>query len=354
MNSRQFAVVCVLVAVGAGALAVPSVAFHTAGVEAVQVADDSGGSELGLQVSSFAQASATDASESVEAGIWEVRANTSAEPEAEIRDRAATLERRLERLQERIARLEDRRENLSEAAYTARASALRVQAANIRSHIEQANETAARKGVNATALNELRGKAANMTGPEIAEAARNITDTPRGPPGGVGPPVKNETGPPSETPGRGNGNGPPENRTGMGDGPPENRTEMGDGTPGQDRGQSNDTARNNPGDNRPSMNDTARGQPGGEDAPGNASSGERGSGQQDGESASPDRGRNDADSGTDSSNDRGSNGSDASGSENRGAGSSGNDGANDSKPADNANSGSSQGDDEDGDEDDES
>lgn len=316
MNTRQIAVVCVLVVVGAGALAVPSVAFHTAGVEAIQTADDD--AELGVQVSSFAQASATDASESVDAGIWEIRANASANPGAEIRNRTAALENRLERLEARTKQLEDRRENLSKAAYNARASALRVQVANIRSHVEQVNKTAARKGVNTTKLDELRGKAGNVTGPEVAQAARNITDPPRGPPGNNGDP-----GPPSEKPGRGNGNG-------NGDAPRENESSAGDGMSGAgpDRGQSNEngTDRGGPDENGtdrggPNENKTDGGPPEGDESTGNAPSGEQESGPQDANNASAERGQNSGDREPDTPDDRGSNGNDATDSENPDSGS---------------------------------
>lgn len=268
MNSRQLAVVCVLVVVGAGALAVPSVAFHTAGVEAVQMADDNE-TEFGVQVSSFAQASATDASESVDAGLWEVRANTSDDPGAEVRNRTASLEARLDRLEERTERLEDRRGNLSEAEYTARASALRVQAANIRSHVERTNATATRNGVSTEGLAELRNRAGNTTGPEVAAAARNITDAPRGPPGGVGPP--------SGSPGPGDVNGPPANGS---------QAESGNHT---DRGP----------ENGPAANDTDRGESARDRSPDNTSS-DRGSDTRDGDrrSADSDRGGNDTEDST--------------------------------------------------------
>lgn len=256
MKPRQLAVVCLLVAVGAGALAVPSVAFHSAGVDAVQVDNGDNGTEFGVQVSSFAQASATDTSESVDAGMWEARINNSDRPEEEIQNRTASLDARLDRLSERTAQLENRSDNLSEAAYNARASALRVQAANLRSHVERANMTATQRGVDTAKLDELRNKAANVSGPEVAAAARNITDRPRRPPQDSrgGGPAGDSPGMNDSDRGPGNGmsagdgdRGSAGDNTTRGDGP------AGDAGPGSD---SDDSTPAEPGENSTDSGDS--------------------------------------------------------------------------------------------------
>jgi hypothetical protein len=180
---------------------------------------------FGTQVTSFMQASAASANSSVESGIWQVSVNRSAQPEGAVENRTAALDRRLDRLQNRSEALAAMRGEIPEVAYTARASAIRAQVDSLRTAISEANETARRVGVNTTRLDRLRDRAANMTGPEVAALARNITDVRRGPPPGAGPP----NGTPGEGP-PGNGTaGPP------GEGPPGNGTAgpPGEGPPGQ-------------------------------------------------------------------------------------------------------------------------
>ncbi|MFB6120163.1 MAG: hypothetical protein ABEJ68_03490 [Halobacteriaceae archaeon] len=106
-----------------------------------------------------------------------------------------SLSDRLTELRERKASLTARYENgsLSRGEYQARLARLGAQ---IRSLTQMANQTsdAARdlpaealeaKGVNVSALTELRQNAANLSGPAVAAAARNLTNG--GPPAGVGP-----------------------------------------------------------------------------------------------------------------------------------------------------------------------
>lgn len=170
-------------------------------------------SNLGAQVSSFAQASAADANTSVDTGMWEAGVNDSDNPAAAVDNRTNALFDRLERLQERSDDLEAKRDNgtINEQAYEARASAIRSQIANVEYKINHTEQTASNVGVGVdeTKLNELRSNAANMTGPEVSALARNITDAPRGPPAHAGP--GNETGPPDHAgPDNETDNGPPE------------------------------------------------------------------------------------------------------------------------------------------------
>lgn len=192
MRLRQIGIVWLLVAVGIAVMAVPSLGLYSSGMDTVASVennedDEQIEGEFGIQVSSFSQTTATDASETVDAGLWQIRVNASEKPDEAIENRSISLSDRIKRLDERVKQLEERRENLSTAEYTARASALRAQTKHMHSHVEQANRTAFSQGVHSPALDRLRNDAANMTGPEVSELARSITDTPGGPPANAGP-----------------------------------------------------------------------------------------------------------------------------------------------------------------------
>ena len=251
-TSRWVAVAAVLAAVGMTIVA-PVAAFAPAGPvpqaggngtadngTAGDTADNrTVNGSFGTQVTSFMQASAASANSSVESGIWQTSVNRSAQPERAVENRAAALDRRLDRLQNRSEELAAMRERgeIPEVAYTARASAIRAQIDSLRTAISEANETATQVGVNTTRLDRLRDRAANMTGPEVAALARNITDVGRGPPPGAGPPngTPPQAGPPGNGTGGPPGEGPPDDR---GDGgPPDDR---GDGGPPDDRGDGQD------------------------------------------------------------------------------------------------------------------
>ncbi|GAA0205913.1 hypothetical protein GCM10009000_020190 [Halobacterium noricense] len=99
-------------------------------------------------------------------------------------------------------------------------------------------ETLRERGVNASAIDELRRNASEMAGGEVAEAARGIggADTGKGLAGDPGPPE--DAGPPADA---GNGNdGPPED-AGPGDGDDEDADDRGEGAAGKpnDRGNLN-------------------------------------------------------------------------------------------------------------------
>lgn len=192
---------------------------------------------FGEQVSSFAQSSAADANHTMDSGIWNVSVSRAENPEQPVRERVGGLERRIDRLEAQIADLD--RENMSSAEYNARASALRSKLSNLRDAVEQTNQTANRVGVDAEKLNTLRNRASNMTGPEVAALARNITDAPRGPPEDAGPPEN--AGPENGTDG-----GPPE------DAGPDNRTDQG---PPEDRGPANGSDGGPPADSGNQGND---------------------------------------------------------------------------------------------------
>jgi uncharacterized membrane protein YgcG len=255
---------------------------------------------FGTQVTSFMQASAASANSSVESGVWRASVNRSAQPERAVENRAASLDRRLDRLQNRSEELAAMRERgeIPEVAYTARASAIRTQIDSLRTAISEANETATQVGVNTTRLDRLRDRAANMTGPEVAALARNITDVRRGPPPGAGPP--NGTPPQAGPPGNGTGGPPSEGPPGNGTGGPPSEGPPGNGTTGP------------PGEGQP-----------GEGQPGDGAPDDRGSGQDDAQ--------DDEDSDErDEDEDGGDDGSDDGGSSASGSGSSGGSGNSDS------------------------
>ncbi len=245
-TSRLVAVAAVVAAVGITVVA-PAAAFAPAGplpqAGANGTADDGAddrrtNGSFGTQVTSFMQASAASANNSVESGVWRASVNRSAQPEQAVERRTTTLDRRLDRLQNRseeLAALRERGE-IPEVAYTARASTLRAQAASLRTAVTEANEAARQVGVNTTRLDRLRDRAANATGPEVAAPARNITDVGGGPPG-AGP----HGGTPPQAGPQGNGTGgPPGDETRGPPGSAGNATESGNGTDGSGDGPTDD------------------------------------------------------------------------------------------------------------------
>lgn len=297
MKRRQVAVTVALAVCAVALVAVPVVGLGVppgAQVDNASSANATNGS-FGQQVSSFMQASAVDADSSVERGMWQASVNqtvnASGDPAPKVTGRAGALERRLRELQNRTEQLRAERETLSEVAYTARASALRAQIANLREDINATERTAMRVGVNASSLDRLRAAAGNATGPEISAIARTITDATRGPPAAVpggGPP--DDRGPggadrANRTTGDGPGNaGPPGRDSGPAAGGSGNATSgpgnatSGPGVPGQ-AGTGNRTNATSGGDGAP--DETGDGAPdgtgdGGPDETGDGRPGDRG------------------------------------------------------------------------------
>lgn len=234
MRARQVTVVSLLVIAGIFALAVPAVGVPVEMIDdSTQENETESGEGLGTQLSSFAQSSAADARSEAESGMWEASVNTSANPEADIHSRADDLEARLSDLEQRSAHLQANRENLSAAEYNARSVGVRSEIANLRSAVDRANKTATAHGVNATKLDTLRTNAANMTGPEVAEIARNISDAPRGPPEHVDPGTENNRGQPDDVgPGNETDRGQPDD---VGPGNETDRGQPDDAGPDEDR-----------------------------------------------------------------------------------------------------------------------
>ncbi|UWG46508.1 putative component of type IV pili like system [Halanaeroarchaeum sp. HSR-CO] len=129
---------------------------------------------------------------------------------------------RLTDLEERKTRLEQARENgtIAESQYRAQVSVVAAESARIQAMANTTertaqgipNETLRANGVNVTALHQMRDRAHDMTGPEVAEIARQIAGddvgAPMGPPEHVPGP---QSGPQA---GMGNSTGPTDDRPG--------------------------------------------------------------------------------------------------------------------------------------------
>ncbi|PSP56115.1 hypothetical protein BRC82_02995 [Halobacteriales archaeon QS_1_67_19] len=135
---------------------------------------------LGADISSFMQASASEAEGAVDTGMWTARFNATENRSQRvelIEHRTADLREQLDELQQRKDELLEKREagDISETAYTARIGAL---VGEIKALNEAINSTAPRaRQVNASGaeLDSLRTRANNLTGPEIAAVARNAS-----------------------------------------------------------------------------------------------------------------------------------------------------------------------------------
>ncbi|MEF8871031.1 MAG: hypothetical protein V5A41_05325 [Haloarculaceae archaeon] len=205
MEGRQIPLVLALAIAVALLLAMPVVGSGMDGSQAAQVENNTTSEEnssFGEQLSAFMQTSAVDANTTVETGMWNAGVNASAEPEREVTNRTAQLERERQQLERKVTQLQEKRDRLPKVAYTAQASALRERIRSLQERINGTERTAQRVGINASALDRLRTQTANMSGPAVSAVARNITDAPRGPPDGV------PGGPPDDT------TGPPDNRVG--------------------------------------------------------------------------------------------------------------------------------------------
>ncbi|UPV75095.1 hypothetical protein M0R89_03265 [Halorussus limi] len=188
-------------------------------------------SSLGTDISSFMQSSAAEVDGAVETGMWSAAFNSTENRSVRVElveKRTAELRKRLAQLRERRRELVAQREagNLSETAYKAKVSRLLGEINSLQSAIDTTTKRAAEANANVEALGGLRTQAKNLTGPEIAAVAQNVTgvgDGRRGPPNGVGASA-------------GNGNG-----VGAGNGSAAaNGTTPGNGNPGNGNGAAGD------------------------------------------------------------------------------------------------------------------
>jgi hypothetical protein len=235
MGSGQGVATAVLLGVLVVGVAVPVLGVDGGSGAGPPAAAPSENGSVGVQMAAFMQSTAADANASVDSGLWQVGVTASAAPDA-VRQRARQLDRRLDALQNRSAALAETRANASlpPVVYTARASALRAQVANLRDAVNLTAETARRHGVDEAELERLRSRAATVRGPEVAAIARNITDAGRrGPPAdvpGSGSPGEQGAGP-GNAAGGGSPDAGPGNEAGVGGSPdagPGNRPDVPD------------------------------------------------------------------------------------------------------------------------------
>jgi len=231
MNTREVAVVAVVVLLGVAGAALPTVAATTADAAAqadettatatgTNATEDDGNDSaaFGNQMTAFMQSSASETTDTVESGMWTAgfeRANESEQARLATQ-RTGTLETRLDRLRAQNRTLTERYENgtINHSVYVAQSSRLSGRIAALRTSINDTDRATQRAGVNRTRLDTLRTDARNMTGPQTAGVARGVVA------GGQGPPDDRGGGPDAS---RGNGVGPKNETTnvnrGAGDDP---------------------------------------------------------------------------------------------------------------------------------------
>ncbi|UPW01172.1 hypothetical protein M0R88_03485 [Halorussus gelatinilyticus] len=171
-------------------------------------------SSLGTDISSFMQSSAAEVGGAVETGMWTAAFNGTENQSVRVElveTRTSQLRKELADLRQRRAELVAQRKagNISRTAYKAKMSRLVGEIDALRSAIDTTTNRAEQVNANVEALGNLRSETKNLTGPEIAAVARNVTGV------GVG---EGERGPPNGV-GEGNGNGVSKgNGSGVGEG----------------------------------------------------------------------------------------------------------------------------------------
>ncbi len=214
------------------------------------------------------------------------------------------LDERLADLESQLSELERAHENgtVSEGQYRARLAKLHAEQRAIERRLNQTEQVARRlpsealeaKGVNATAIDRLRTKAGEMTGPEVAAVARSIAGKNAGKgmggPAAAGPPAfaGNRTGAnASDAPGNGNAGPPADAGPGAETGPPSaagpNDGAQNESGPPTDvglsgAGPSNDTGGANDAGSDGEAGPPADAGPGNETAGGNGEAGSNGAG----------------------------------------------------------------------------
>lgn len=242
MNGRAVLVGLLLVAVLG--LALPAVAQDSpsAGTDTNQSDNATVDNvTLGQSISGFMQSTAAGTESEVDQGIYQAQyeaANESDRP-ALVENRTERLEGRLAAVEERIERIRDR-DDMNPTAYRAQMSAAAAQLRALESSANATERDAVANGVNASRLEQLRTRASELGGGEIAAIARNLTGVPddvpgqRGPPDDAGP---GDNGPPNGSDdGSGNGPGAPDDGGNGTDGAGTGGQGTGNGTDGADTG----------------------------------------------------------------------------------------------------------------------
>jgi hypothetical protein len=200
--------------------ATDAAATDTAAADTTATNDTTANSSLGTDISSFMQSSAAEVDGAVETGMWSAAFNDTDNQSVRVElveTKTTSLREELAELRQRRADLVTEREegNLSQTAYKAKVSRLLGEIDALRSAIDATTNRAESVNANVETLGSLRSETDNLTGPEIAAVARNVTGVgngERGPPNGVGAGNGNGVG---EGNGVGNGNG---NGAGAGNG----------------------------------------------------------------------------------------------------------------------------------------
>lgn len=142
-------------------------------------------------------------------GFAYANARSNASKARVVGERLASVQQRLADLEERRERLEQARANgtITEGEYRARLTALTARSNQLGAMLNASDTRAAQlpdsvlaaNGVNTTAITMLRERAADLTGREVAEIARDVAGPSVGKSVDRGPPA-GENGPPSEVP----------------------------------------------------------------------------------------------------------------------------------------------------------
>lgn len=231
-------VVLVLAVAAVPVGAVPSMAagVGAAAQEGGQNGTNANNASLGASISGFMQASAANAEGEVEDKMFSARFETAPEQRraAIVQGRVANLDDRLDRLREQRAELLNESDGEPSVATRAKAARLTARINALQEAINTTSEAADRAGVNVTRLNELQENASQLSGPEVAELARGLAGTARG------PPLDGERGAPAD---RGNGDGQPDDTGADGGAQVDGNTtddNSDDRGPGASNGNSND------------------------------------------------------------------------------------------------------------------
>lgn len=261
---------------------------------------------FGAQVSAFMQSTAADANGTVDRGMWRQSVENTSSPDEAVSDRVSRLERRVDELEARNADLAAtaNESGVAGVVYTARASAVRAELSNLRASVDQTAETASNHGVDDERLADLQERAGSVSGPEVAEAARTLTDG-----------SDSEPGPPTDSPGADTGNGTDAGGPSEG-GPPDDR---GNGGPPDDRG---DGLPDDRGDGGP-PDDAGNGGPPDDAGGGDGGSGDAGGNGNDNAGGNDDSGNEDAGNGGSNGGGSDNGGSNSGGSNSGGPGNSG-------------------------------
>lgn len=165
-------------------------------------ANNSSNASLGGDISSFMQSSVAEMGGEVESEMWEAAFNGTenrSEQSRLVDRRTRELERELNDVRERKQEIIEKHENgaISDTAYRAQLSSVVGRIDALRSAINETQPRAEQVNTDVEELRNLSDQAEKLSGPEIAELARNTTGNGLGNAPGAGAQSANETDPPS-------------------------------------------------------------------------------------------------------------------------------------------------------------